>query len=177
MTRNRYLYCGEMKSPLGLVTILSTEQGVCRLYFGSLSDSDCSLKEWAKKTFLAKDIICDQDRHKDIMKQLQEYFQGKRELFTFPLDIHGGTPFQRKVWTELSNIVYGQTSTYKSMAQAIEAPKAVRAVGGAVNRNPIPIIIPCHRVIGSSGSLIGYNGGLDKKEYLLTIENAIEQIS
>ena len=103
--------------------------------------------------------------------QLDEYFQGKRTTFSLPFKLTG-TPFQLAVWKELQNIPYGQTTSYKEIAQNINKPKAYRAVGMANNKNPLPIIIPCHRVIGSNGKLIGYAGGLKLKNYLLELEKS-----
>lgn len=103
--------------------------------------------------------------------QLDEYFQGKRTTFSLPFKLTG-TPFQLAVWKELQNIPYGQTTSYKEIAQKINKPKACRAVGMANNKNPLPIIIPCHRVIGSNGKLIGYAGGLKLKNYLLKLEQS-----
>lgn len=103
--------------------------------------------------------------------QLDEYFQGKRTTFSLPFNLTG-TPFQLAVWKELQNIPYGQTTSYKEIAQKINKPKAYRAVGMANNKNPLPIIIPCHRVIGSNGKLIGYAGGLKLKNYLLELEKS-----
>lgn len=103
--------------------------------------------------------------------QLDEYLQGKRTTFSLPFKLTG-TPFQLAVWKELQNIPYGQTTSYKEIAQKINKPKAYRAVGMANNKNPLPIIIPCHRVIGSNGKLIGYAGGLKLKNYLLELEQS-----
>ena len=103
--------------------------------------------------------------------QLDEYFQGKRTIFSLPFKLTG-TPFQLAVWKELQNISYGKTTSYKEIAQKINKPKAYRAVGMANNKNPLPIIIPCHRVIGSNGKLIGYAGGLKLKNYLLELEKS-----
>lgn len=103
--------------------------------------------------------------------QLDEYFQGKRTTFSLPFKLTG-TPFQLAIWKELQNIPYGQTTSYKEIAQKINKPKACRAVGMANNKNPLPIIIPCHRVIGSNGKLIGYAGGLKLKNYLLELEKS-----
>lgn len=102
--------------------------------------------------------------------ELAEYFNGKRQIFDVPLSPEG-TPFQKKVWEELKKIPYGQTATYKEIAKGIDNEKACRAVGMANNKNPIAIIIPCHRVIGSNGSLTGYAGGLTVKNKLLQIEH------
>ncbi|WP_297440761.1 methylated-DNA--[protein]-cysteine S-methyltransferase [Sulfurimonas sp.] len=102
--------------------------------------------------------------------QLDEYFSKTRETFFLPILFEKGTDFQRSVWNALQNIPYGETRSYKDIANKIGNPKAVRAVGGANNKNPIGIVVPCHRVIGSSGKLVGYAGGLDKKEMLLKLE-------
>ena len=104
-----------------------------------------------------------------IHKQLQEYFAKKRKIFDVQFSLKG-SPFQMSVWQQLQSIPYGQTRTYKQIAEAIGSPKACRAVGMAIHNNPIAIIIPCHRVIGSNGKLTGYAGGLDLKQYLLNIE-------
>lgn len=101
--------------------------------------------------------------------QLQEYFLGKRTEFDLPLSV-AGTAFQRSVWRALQDIPWGETRSYKDIAVRIGNPKATRAVGGANHRNPIPIIIPCHRVVGSDGSLTGFGGGLPMKRQLLEIE-------
>ena len=103
------------------------------------------------------------------IKQLDEYFRGKRKKFELPLNPKG-TEFQKKVWLQLMNIPYGKTATYKDIATLIGNSNASRAVGNANNKNPIAIIIPCHRVIGSNNKLTGYAGGLDKKEKLLNLE-------
>lgn len=102
--------------------------------------------------------------------QLEEYFSGSRTAFDLPLQPQG-TEFQRTVWQALCEIPYGETATYGEIAAKISNPKACRAVGMANNRNPIAIIIPCHRVVGANGTLTGYAGGLDKKEFLLKLED------
>ena len=101
--------------------------------------------------------------------QLDEYFAGKRFCFDLPLALHG-TAFQEKVWQAVSEIPYGETASYADIAAAIERPRAVRAVGAANGANPIPLIIPCHRIIGKSGNLVGYGGGLELKRCLLDLE-------
>jgi len=104
--------------------------------------------------------------------QLEEYFKGKRKSFNVPL-LYEGTEFQKSVWKALQEIPYGETCSYKEIAAAAGNPKACRAAGMANNRNPIVIIIPCHRVIGADGSLTGYGGGIEKKRYLLELESRI----
>ncbi len=106
----------------------------------------------------------------EVKRQLNEYFRGERKTFDLPLALCG-TPFQLKVWEALQTIPYGDTRSYKEIAIQVGSPKGCRAVGMANNKNPIPIIIPCHRVVGGNGKLVGYAGGLDKKEYLLEVEN------
>ena len=104
--------------------------------------------------------------------QLNEYFEGARETFDLPLSLMG-TPFQQLVWNALKAIPYGTTESYGAIANAIDRPRAVRAVGRAIGCNPIPLIIPCHRVIGAGGKLTGFSGGLDRKRWLLKRENAL----
>ncbi|PYT19182.1 MAG: cysteine methyltransferase [Acidobacteria bacterium] len=106
---------------------------------------------------------------RETMRQLQAYFGGELKSFDVPLEIVG-TEFQKRVWSALRTIPYGQTRSYSQIAAQIGAPRAVRAVGAANGRNPIPIIVPCHRVIGASGNLVGFGGGLDWKRLLLDLE-------
>ncbi|MEY8445552.1 methylated-DNA--[protein]-cysteine S-methyltransferase [Enterococcus ratti] len=114
-------------------------------------------------------------------EQLQEYFDGIRQIFTLPLSIQKGTVFQKKVWQALQEIPYGQRRTYKEIAEAVASPKAVRAIGQANRLNPLPIVIPCHRVIGQNGQLVGYMGntenGLLIKQRLLELEVAFSNTS
>ena len=105
--------------------------------------------------------------------ELSEYFEGRRKEFTVPIRLKGGTEFRRGVWEELCRIPYGKVISYKELAEKIGNPKAIRAVGGANHNNPISIIVPCHRVIGANGKLVGYGGGLDKKELLLKLEGVV----
>ena len=106
---------------------------------------------------------------KKCCKQLDEYFSGKRKTFDVPLDAKG-TKFQKQVWRELQKIPFGKTLSYGDIAKKIKNPKASRAVGGANNKNPIAIVVPCHRVIGANGKLVGYAGGLHRKAWLLKHE-------
>ena len=105
--------------------------------------------------------------------ELQQYFAGERSQFDVPVDLRLGTPFQQSVWTALRDIVSGATTSYGAIGLAIGKPSAVRAVGGAVGRNPISIIVPCHRVVGSNGAMTGYAGGLPRKVALLQLENRL----
>ena len=108
----------------------------------------------------------------EAVRQLRAYFGGRLRRFDIPLDLRG-TDFQLRVWRELERIPYGETRSYLQIADAIGAPRAVRAVGAANGANPIPIVVPCHRVIGSSGKLVGYGGGLPLKKRLLQLEGAV----
>lgn len=110
------------------------------------------------------------------VQQLEEYFAGERKTFDMPIGL-GGTDFQRKVWLEVNKIPFGQTTTYMKISQKLGKPGAIRAVGAAIGANPILVILPCHRVLGSDGSLTGYAGGLDRKKALLELEGHAFQTS
>ena len=105
--------------------------------------------------------------------QLQQYFAGQRRSFDLPLDLRGGTPFQQDVWQQLLSIAPGATTSYGAISQSIAKPNAMRAVGAAVGRNPISIIVPCHRVVGHNGAMTGYAGGLGRKIALLQLESQL----
>ncbi len=109
----------------------------------------------------------------DVTGQLDEYFSGVRHAFDLPLDLDQGTPFARSVWAEIARIPYGSTTSYGAIARAIGRLDRVRAVGSAVGRTPVPIIVPCHRVIGTTGDLVGYGGGLARKTALLELESGV----
>lgn len=141
-------------TPVGHVTIASDGTSITEIAFGRQT-----LAGAEKPTELTNRAA----------NQLQEYFAGKRKRFDLPLDPHG-TPFQRRVWNALSEIPYGETRSYRQIAEAIGNPGAQRAVGSANNKNPLPIVIPCHRVIGANGKPVGYGGGLKTKEFLLDLE-------
>ena len=112
----------------------------------------------------------DPEAFRETQQQLEEYFAGKRLIFRLPLDMDQGTPFQRRVWKALRDIPYGQTASYKDIAGSIGQPSATRAVGTANGMNPLPVVIPCHRVVASDGTLGGFTGGLDIKKKLLKLE-------
>ncbi|MEI7025879.1 methylated-DNA--[protein]-cysteine S-methyltransferase [Paenibacillus sp. y28] len=162
----------ELESPIGTLLLAATERGLCNIEFGSAEHRLQRLKAWAAKIFGA-DSITEAGSNAHLAQasgQLCEYFARKRRQFDLSLDLHG-TSFQLQVWGALQEVGYGVTASYKDIAAAIGSPRAVRAVGGANNRNPVPIIVPCHRIIGASGELVGYGGGLDVKIYLLDHEN------
>lgn len=151
-------------SPLGPVIVAATDRGVAGVWFeGQRHLPDRSA--WRVD-----------DRHPVLVRavrQLGEYFAGRRTAFDLPLDLHGGTAFQQSVWQALLRIPRGTTTSYGALSSGIGKPAAVRAVGAAIGRNPIGVIVPCHRVIGSDGSLTGYAGGLDRKAALLELEAAL----
>lgn len=140
-------------SPVGLLTLRAEDGALTAILFGD------------QRTGLpGSNQILDQAE-----AELKEYFAGERKEFTVPVRLMG-TDFQKKVWAALAEIPYGGTATYGEIAARIGSPKACRAVGTANHHNPVPIIVPCHRVIGAGGSLTGYGGGLEVKAYLLTLE-------
>lgn len=118
---------------------------------------------------LSAKVLPDDEPNETVLRELHEYLRGARQQFDLPLDLRG-TPFQLSVWEALAEIPYGQTTSYGAIAEQIGRPRAVRAVGQAVGANPVAIVLPCHRVIGSSGNLTGYAGGLPLKERLLALE-------
>lgn len=150
---------------IGKMSIFFSEKGIVYL---SVKDADDDILK-QKYGHAEKVNMEEYDYHKEVI----EYLNGKRRAFTLPLDLKG-TDFQLKVWRELLSIPYGETRTYKEIANNIGNPKACRAVGGALNKNPVLIVVPCHRVIGSNGGLVGFGGGLELKAKLLELErNAI----
>lgn len=159
-------YTGRLsyKSPVGWLRITTTSDGVREVLFRDTEDDE---KDRDASAALAPDALC-----LETQKQLEEYFAGKRKTFDLPLDI-AGSDFQRKVWKELLAIPFGKTISYRELSIRIGNVKAIRAVGHANGQNPLPILVPCHRVIGSDGSLTGYGGGLWRKKDLLALENCL----
>lgn len=148
-----------IKSPIGKITLIASEDALVALY---VNDEKMPKKDFAKKN----------DTHKILNlaeHQLNEYFEGRRKNFELPLNPEG-TQFQNKAWKALSKIPYGEVWSYGQQAAFLKSPNGQRAVGGANGKNPIPVIIPCHRVIGSTGKLTGFSGGMDMKVYLLKLE-------
>ncbi|GEA09909.1 methylated-DNA--[protein]-cysteine S-methyltransferase [Alteromonas sp. KUL49] len=143
-----------MPTPIGLLEVRANELGVTSIAFVEASVATLSNELTA--------LACE---------QLKEYFDKQRTDFDFPLAANG-TEFQRQVWDALVDVPYGETVSYAAIANAIDNPKAVRAVGAANGKNPIAIVVPCHRVIGSNNTLTGYAGGLDRKRFLLNLEGA-----
>ncbi len=157
-----------LETPLGTMFACAAEQGICLLEFTNRKMLETELKSLAKQ--LNANIIQGANKHFDLLRrQLDEYFEGKRKEFTIQL-FTPGTEFQQSVWKVLQTIPYGSTYSYKQQAIALKKPDAFRAVANANGMNRISIIIPCHRVIGEDGNLIGYGGGLWRKKWLLDLE-------
>lgn len=153
----------ELDSPVDRLVIATTDQGICGLYFEQHKYFK-GAKDWMRH-----------DDHPHLVKaktQLLEYFSGQRVDFDLPLDMPG-TIFQQAVWRELHALPFGFTTSYQAIAQRLAKPNAIRAVGTAIGRNPVSIIVPCHRVVSTSGALSGYAGGLNRKSYLLDWERKI----
>jgi len=149
------------QSPIGLLYLVGDEHNLCGIIHEPM---------WP---FFKERFASPETRETPVLKatkhQLGEYFAGRRQTFDLPLRLNG-TPFQKKVWSALQQIPFGQTKSYKDQALAIKSPAAVRAVGRANGLNPISIVLPCHRVVGSNGALTGYAGGLAAKQFLLSLE-------
>jgi methylated-DNA-[protein]-cysteine S-methyltransferase len=152
-------------TPIGTLLVAATEQGVCRIGF----EPEETLDELGPQFGLR--ILRLPRRLDETRRELDEYFAGRRQVFDVPLDLRV-TPFQEAVLHELAQVPFGSLDTYASLARRVGKPRAARAVGMVMNRNPVPIVLPCHRIVGSDGSLTGYGGGLDRKEALLRLEGA-----
>ncbi len=151
------LFTQTLDSPIGLLQVVCSQNALVAIHFAEHHVASGP----GEPPILSESI-----------RQLQQYFSGERREFDLPLEPRG-TPFQKKVWQALQTVPFGKTASYKTIAEQIQNPKAVRAVGMANSRNPIPIIIPCHRIIGSNGKLTGYAGGLWRKKYLLNLEKKV----
>ncbi|MEO6319868.1 MAG: methylated-DNA--[protein]-cysteine S-methyltransferase [Polaromonas sp.] len=158
-------------SPLGTITIAASAKGLTGLWFAE--------GQRYLPTELTGSTAWPEDANQPVLKQasqqLGEYFAGQRRHFDVPLDLACGTAFQQSVWQALLAIAQGETVSYGEVSRRIGNPAAVRAVGGAVGRNPVSIIVPCHRVMGSKGTLTGYGGGLARKTALLRLEGALAE--
>lgn len=158
IARTRY------ESPLGPMILAATRNGVAGIWFEGqrhLPDSS-GWPEQARHPVLRQAI-----------GQLEDYFAGRRTHFDLPLDLQAGTPFQQSVWNALLSVPHGGTTSYAVLGRRIGRPAAARAVGAAVGRNPLSIVVPCHRVLGAGGSLTGYAGGLERKNALLQLEGVL----
>jgi len=157
-----------IETPLGEMAAAATKEGVCLLEFREKAGSPPEFDKLA--LIFNTEIRHGTNRHlRNLRKQLKEYFKGKRKEFSVPL-AYQGTEFQKSVWESLLNIPYGKTVSYMDQAGSINKPRAARAVANANGSNPVAIVIPCHRVIGSDGDLTGYGGGLERKRWLIDHE-------
>jgi methylated-DNA-[protein]-cysteine S-methyltransferase len=164
------VYCTSFESKIGLIYIASTDEGVCKLSIPRQGKRQ--FMEWLRENFKDAEVRDNKSRNKEAIEQLQRYFNGKLAKFTVPVDLIG-TPFQKRVWRELGKIPYGTTISYKQLARRLGTSRGFQAVGRANACNPVPIIVPCHRVLGANGSLVGYSAGVKTKEFLLKLEGAL----
>jgi methylated-DNA-[protein]-cysteine S-methyltransferase len=152
-----------MSSPLGTILLTADDDGLTGINFQDAAGAKTP----------PRDSVEADAPFADAVRQIDGYFRGERKQFNLRFSLKG-TAFQRRVWNALCDIPYGQTISYRELAERIGNPAACRAVGAANGRNPIPIVVPCHRVIGSGGQLTGYYGGMHLKEYLLRLEGALK---
>ncbi|MCA1812797.1 MAG: methylated-DNA--[protein]-cysteine S-methyltransferase [Halobacteriales archaeon] len=158
-----------MPSPAGPLWVAATPKGLAAIEFGG--EEREVLAAWEARTGRA--AVRDAEATRAYVEELERYFAGSVTRFRVPLDVLEGTAFQRRVWDALTTIPYGETRSYKWLAAEVGQPTASRAVGMANSRNPLPIIVPCHRVVNASGKLGGYAGGLDTKRRLLRLEGVL----
>lgn len=157
-----------MGSPLGDVRLVASPDGLAGLWFVQRQRHEPSAERLAAWPTVASHPVLDAAK-----RQLDEYFHGRRQRFDLPIDLGQGTDFQQAAWRALLAIPAGTTTSYGALAARLGKHRAVRAVGAAVGRNPLSIVVPCHRVVGGNGSLTGYAGGLDRKQALLRLEGAL----
>jgi methylated-DNA-[protein]-cysteine S-methyltransferase len=156
-------------TPIGTLLIAATDRGLCRISYDAEPEREVdSLAHTFGLRVLRSHLPIDPAR-----RQLDEYFEGKRQRFDLDVDLGLQAAFNRRVLRELARVPYGEVVTYGELAARAARPRAARAVGTVMNRNPLPIVLPCHRVIGANGKLVGYGGGLDRKEALLRLEGAL----
>lgn len=156
-------------SPIGPLLVAATGLGLLRISFDPEPERELErLTRIAGRRVLRAPRAVDPVRH-----ELDEYFEQQRQAFDLRLDLRGATEFTAQVLDELARVPYGQTATYGELAARVGRPRAARAIGMVMNHNPIPIVLPCHRIVGANGSLVGYGGGLDRKETLLRLEGAL----
>jgi methylated-DNA-[protein]-cysteine S-methyltransferase len=156
-------------TPIGTLLIAATDRGLCRITYDADAEQEV---ERLARTFGVR-VLRSASPIDPARRQLDEYFEGHRHRFELPLDIDSLAEFNRRVLDELARVPYGEVVTYGELAARSARPRAARAVGTVMNRNPLPIVLPCHRVIGSTGKLVGYGGGLERKEALLRLEGAL----
>jgi methylated-DNA-[protein]-cysteine S-methyltransferase len=154
------------ETQIGLLLLAVTERGLCRISFDPEPERET---ETLARTFGVRVLRAPREVD-SVRRELDEYFEGRRRAFDLPLDLRGREGFSREILERLARVPYGEVTTYKTLAVEAGNPRAARAVGTIMNRNPIPIVLPCHRVVGSNGSLVGYGGGLERKRLLLDLE-------
>jgi O-6-methylguanine DNA methyltransferase len=157
----------QIPTSAGTFGAVVTETGLARLTFPNEPFDHCA--QWAARWEPQAEVVADGPGLGPVAEQLQAYFEDRLQQFDLPLDMRG-TEFQREVWQALTMIPFGETRSYGEIAAQIGRPKAVRAVGAANGANPVPVVVPCHRVIGSNGTLTGFGGGLPLKQALLDLE-------
>jgi methylated-DNA-[protein]-cysteine S-methyltransferase len=155
-------------TPIGQLLVAVTDVGLCRISY----DPEPERETEQLASIFGPRVLRASRRIDPVKRELDEYFEGRRRSFDLPIDLRGRSEFSRIVLEQLARVPYGEVTTYGSLAARSGRPRAARAVGTIMNRNPIPIILPCHRVVGSTGSLVGYGGGLDRKRLLLDLEHA-----
>lgn len=163
-----------VESEIGRLFLAATDRGLCRVAFQPQSgqlEPDEYLDRLAQA--FGPRVLRSSSTVDAARRQLDEYFAGRRQGFELDTDLRGAAPFAERVLKELARVPFGETTTYGALAQRVDAPRAARAVGMVMNRNPIAIVLPCHRVVGSNGSLTGYAGGLELKERLLRLEGVL----
>ena len=156
-------------TPVGTLLVATTERGLCRIAYDA--DPELELERLARAFGLR--VLRSAQPVEPARRQLDEYFSGNRQRFDLAVDLALQADFNRRVLRELARVPYGEVVTYGELAARTARPRAARAVGTVMNRNPLPIVLPCHRVIGSTGKLVGYAGGLERKETLLRLEGAL----
>jgi methylated-DNA-[protein]-cysteine S-methyltransferase len=157
------------ETPVGTLLVAASDRGLCRISFDPEPEREA---ERLARVFGARVLRASRPLE-DVRRQLDEYFDEKRTDFDLAVDLSPAADFTRQVLTRLAKVPHGQLTTYGALAKAAGRPQAARAVGTVMNRNPIPIVLPCHRVVGANGDLVGYGGGLDRKRLLLTLEGAL----
>ncbi len=156
-------------SPLGQLLVASSDRGILRISFDADVDQHV---EWLSRA-AGRNVLRAPRQVDRVRRELDEYFEGKRHAFDLDVDLRGVTPFTERVLLELARVPFGETATYAELAARVGNPRAARAVGMTMNRNRVPIVLPCHRVIGANGNLVGYAGGLERKVALLTLEGVL----
>jgi len=156
-------------TPVGNLFVATTDQGLCRISFDAEPEREV---ERLARAFGVR-VLRASRQIDPVRRQLDEYFEERRTAFDLDVDLRPSAEFSRQVLMRLAKVPHGQLTTYGALAKAAGRPRAARAVGTVMNRNPIPIVLPCHRVVGSNGSLVGYGGGLDRKRLLLSLEGAL----